>query len=62
MNCKYTNLLMDEIEYLNDQYDQMSATDPRAIKILFQITDKQMRLICLLLRAQSKKEQNNESI
>ena len=54
MNCKYTSLLIDQIGNLNNQYEQMSATDPRAINLLYRITEKQMELICLLLRAQNK--------
>ena len=54
MNCKYTSLLIDQIGNLNNQYQQMSATDPRAINLLYRITEKQMELICLLLRAQNK--------
>lgn len=50
MNCKYTNMLLEEIERLRDQYQEMSATDPRAIRILYQITEKQTHLIISLLR------------
>ena len=57
MKCKYTNLLINEIDSLNNQYQQMSATDPRAINLLFQITEKQTSLILLLLRKANEHKQ-----